>query len=83
MAKLLLADAAKYFRDKGDLAMTKNFFYQGCRSGYLPHYKIGNRYVVDTQEIESFMASEMRKSVKQQEEFGDVLNYGKLRPVKA
>lgn len=77
MAKLLIPNAAKYFQDKGDIAITRNYLYQGCREGRIPHARAGNRYIIDTEEVELYLKAEMENSIKQNEEIG----YGKLRPI--
>lgn len=77
MPKLLITSAAKYFQEKGNTAITKNFIYQGCRSGLLPHCKIGNRYVIDTEVVERVINNKIDQSI-QQKESG---SYGQLRRI--
>ena len=77
MPKLLIAAAAKYFQDNDNLAITKNFLYQGCRCGRLPFAKIGNRYIIDTDLIEKFINAQMDLSIQQKEP----VCYGQLRRI--
>lgn len=79
MPKLLITDAAKYYQGKGDTAITKNYLYAGCRSGILPHCKIGNRYIICTEELDKYLLQSISGSVKQEPE--PEQQYGVLRKI--
>ena len=79
MPKLLLEQTVKYFHDKGDLAISKNLLYWGARRGEFPTYKIGNRRVFCTEELEKHFRSAMEKSIKQPEE--ELVAMGILRRI--
>lgn len=79
MPKLLLAGAAKYYQDRGDFAITKHFLYDGCRSGSLPHYRVGNRFIIDTDLLDQHLQSELRNSLKPEQP--EPVQYGQLRKV--
>lgn len=61
---LLRKDAGKYLRDKG-IQISDHHIYQLLRSGSIPHYKIGNRYLVSTEVIEEYLQKEMMKNIVQ------------------
>jgi len=80
MPKLLISEAVKHYKAKGDTAITKNFLYQGCRSGSIPHCKIGSRFVIDTSELDKYMQESICESIAQSEA-PEVIQYGQLRKV--
>lgn len=81
MPKLLIADAAQHYRNRGDYAITKHFLYDGCRSGSLPHYRVGNRYIIDTDLLDQHLETELQKSLKEVGTEQKPVQYGQLRRI--
>ncbi len=78
MPKLLISDAAKYYQNRGDTAITKHFLYSGCRAGRLPHYRAGVRYIIDTDELDKYLHEMLSESINK---ISNDIQYGQLRRV--
>jgi hypothetical protein len=78
MSKMLINQAAEYFQSKGDSVITIHFLHQGCRASTIPHFKVGNRYILDTEELEQYFKKLQEESLNEKEE---VQTYGKLRKI--
>jgi excisionase family DNA binding protein len=74
--KLLLNDAVQFFNNKGDTAITRHFIYGACRAGKLRHYRAGNRYVIDTNDVEAFLEREKDLNIKD-----EVIPFSGLRKI--
>lgn len=82
MPKLLLNDAVKYYHEQGHSGITKHFLYTSCKAGKLPHFKAGNRIIIDTEEVDMYLKRLQEESISGNNE-AEVLQFGKLRRVNA
>jgi hypothetical protein len=73
-----LQATADYFKEKGDVVITKHYLYQGSREGILPFVKAGNRIIFDTELLEDHLKIEALRNVKRDV---DNIAYGQLRKV--
>ena len=76
MPRMLLKDAANA------LGISKHFLYTEARAGRIPHFKAGNRYIFDVEQVDEFLKKKALENVRT----GDnekVFQYGKLRKIEA
>lgn len=64
MPILLRKHAGKYLRDKG-IDISDHHLYTLLRSGKIPSYMVGNRYLVSTDAVEEYIKNEMQHSIIQ------------------
>lgn len=77
MAKrMLLKDAAKA------LGVSKHFLYTEARAGRIPHFRAGNRYIFDVEQVNEFLKQKALENVRDDEN-EKIINYGKLRKIEA
>lgn len=74
MSRMLLKDAAKA------LGVSKHFLYTEARAGRIPHFRAGNRYIFDIEQVDEFLRQKALESVRKQEE-EKIVEYGKLRKI--
>jgi len=72
--RMLLKDAAKA------LGVSRHFLYTEARAGRIPHFKAGNRYIFDVEQVDEFLRQKALESVREQEE-EKIVEYGKLRKI--
>lgn len=76
MPRMLLKEAAEA------LGVTKHFLYTEARAKRIPHFRVGNRYIFDTEQVDEFLRKKALENVKQEPD-DKVVQYGKLRKVEA
>lgn len=74
MSRMLLKDAAKA------LGVSRHFLYTEARAGRIPHFRAGNRYIFDVEQVDEFLRQKALESVREQEE-EKIVEYGKLRKI--
>lgn len=62
--RLGLQATADYFKDKGDIGITKSFLYWGARRKELPHFRVASRYIFDTELLEKHFKDISLNNVK-------------------
>lgn len=75
MPRMLLKDAANA------LGISKHFLYTEARAGRIPHFKAGNRYIFDVEQVDEFLKKKALDNVRQENE--KVFKYGQLRRIEA
>lgn len=76
MSRMLLKDAAKA------LGVSKHFLYNEARAGRIPHFKAGNRYIFDVEQVDEFLKKKALENVRTDDN-EKVFQYGKLRRIEA
>jgi excisionase family DNA binding protein len=77
MAKrMLLKDAAEA------LGVSRHFLYTEARAGRIPHFRAGNRYIFDVEQVNEFLKQKALENVRDDEN-EKIINYGKLRKIEA
>jgi len=76
MSRMLLKDAAKA------LGVSKHFLYTEARAGRIPHFRAGNRYIFDLEQVNEFLKQKALENVRDDEN-EKIINYGKLRKIEA
>lgn len=76
MSRMLLKDAAKA------LGVSKHFLYTEARAGRIPHFRAGNRYIFDVEQVNEFLKQKALENVRDDEN-EKIINYGKLRKIEA
>jgi len=76
MSRMLLKDAAKA------LGVSKHFLYTEARAGRIPHFKAGNRYIFDVEQVDEFLKKKALENVRTDDN-EKVFQYGKLRRIEA
>ncbi len=74
--RMLLKDAAKA------LGVSRHFLYTEARAGRIPHFKAGNRYIFDVEQVNEFLKQKALENVRHDEN-EKIINYGKLRKIEA
>lgn len=74
--RMLLKDAAKA------LGVSRHFLYTEARAGRIPHFKAGNRYIFDVEQVNEFLKQKALENVRDDEN-EKIINYGKLRKIEA
>jgi len=74
--RMLLKDAATA------LGVSKHFLYTEARAGRIPHFRAGNRYIFDVDQVDEFLKKLALENVKK-EENEKVIRYGQLRRIEA
>lgn len=72
--RMLLKDAAK------ELGVTKHFLYTEARAGRIPHFRAGNRYIFDVEQVDEFLKRKALDSVRE-EQYEKVVQYGQIRKI--
>lgn len=76
MSRMLLKDAAKA------LGVSKHFLYTEARAGRIPHFRAGNRYIFDVEQVDEFLRQKALENVKEGKN-ERIVNYGMIRRIKA
>jgi len=77
MAKrMLLKDAAE------KLGVSKHFLYREARAGRIPHFRSGNRYIFDVEQVDEFLKNKAMENIREQKD-EKVFRYGVLRKIEA
>ena len=76
MSRMLLKDAAKA------LGVSKHFLYTEARAGRVPHFRAGNRYIFDVEQVDEFLKKKALENVRADDN-EKVFQYGKLRRIEA
>lgn len=76
MSRMLLKDAAKA------LGVSKHFLYTEARAGRIPHFRAGNRYIFDIEQVDEFLRQKALENVKEGKN-ERIVNYGMIRRIKA
>ncbi len=76
MTRMLLKDAAEA------LGVSKHFLYAEARAGRIPHFRAGNRYIFDVEQVDEFLKQKALESVRDEQD-KKVVQYGQLRKIKA
>jgi len=74
--RMLLKDAAKA------LGVSKHFLYSEARAGRIPHFRAGNRYIFDVDQVDEFLRKKALENVKETENEKPI-RYGVLRRIEA
>jgi excisionase family DNA binding protein len=72
---MLLKEAAE------QLGVTKHFLYTEARAGRIPHFRAGNRYIFDVDQVDEFLKKKALESVREEKE--SPVQYGVLRRIEA
>lgn len=72
--RMLLKEAAEA------LGVSRHFLYTEARAGRIPHFRAGNRYIFDIEQVDEFLKRKALESVKEEED-EKIINYGKLRRI--
>jgi len=72
--RMLLKEAAEA------LGVSRHFLYTEARAGRIPHFRAGNRYIFDVEQVDEFLRQKALESVREQEE-EKIVEYGKLRKI--
>ncbi len=73
--RMLLKDAAEA------LGVTKHFLYTNARAGKIPHFRAGNRYIFDIEQVDEFLKQKALENVREEQEDKKVIQYGQLRRI--
>lgn len=73
--RMLLKEAAE------QLGVTKHFLYTEARAGRIPHFRAGNRYIFDVDQVDEFLKKKALESVREEKE--SPVQYGVLRRIEA
>jgi len=71
--RMLLKEAAE------ELGVTKHFLYTEARAGRIPHFRAGNRYIFDVEQVDEYLKKKALENVKQEQD--NAVQYGKLRKI--
>lgn len=75
MAKrMLLKDAAEA------LGVSRHFLYTEARAGRIPHFRAGNRYIFDIEQVDEFLKRKALENVRE-ENNENFAQYGRLRKI--
>lgn len=74
--RMLIKEAAEY------LGVSKHFLYTEARAGRIPHFKSGNRYIFDVEQVDEFLKKKALENVRTDDN-EKVFQYGKLRRIEA
>ena len=72
--RMLLKEAAEA------LGVSRHFLYTEARAGRIPHFRAGNRYIFDIEQVDEFLKRKALESVKEEED-EKIINYGTLRRI--
>jgi len=74
---MLLKDAAEA------LGVSKHFLYTQARAGKIPHFRAGNRYIFDIEQVDEFLKQKALENVREDcdYDYENIINYGQLRRV--
>jgi len=76
--RMLLKDAAE------TLGVSRHFLYTEARAGRIPHFRAGNRYVFDVDQVDTFLKNKAMENVKQDNDEKVIkYGYGQLRRIEA
>jgi len=67
---MLLKDAALA------LGVTKHFLYTEARAGRIPHFRAGNRYIFDIEQVDEYLKQRALANIR-----SEAPSYGKLRKI--
>jgi len=73
---MLLKDAANA------LGLSKHFLYTEARAGRIPHFRAGNRYIFDIDQVDEFLKKKALENVRTDSN-EKVVKYGQLRRIEA
>lgn len=75
MAKrMLLKEAAEM------LGVSRHFLYTEARANRIPHFRSGNRYIFDVEQVDEFLKRKAMENVRTKED-EKVVQYGRLRRI--
>jgi len=74
--RMLLKDAANA------LGLSKHFLYTEARAGRIPHFRAGNRYIFDIDQVDEFLKKKALENVRTDSN-EKVVKYGQLRRIEA
>jgi len=74
--RMLLKDAAKA------LGVSRHFLYTEARAGRIPHFRAGNRYIFDIEQVDEFLKKKALENVREEKD-EKIFQYGKLRRIEA
>ena len=74
--RMLLKEAAK------ELGVSRHFLYTEARAGRIPHFRTGNRYIFDIEQVDEFLKKKALENVRTDDN-EKVFQYGKLRRIEA
>ncbi len=74
--RMLLKEAAE------ELGVSRHFLYTEARAGRIPHFRSGNRYIFDVDQVDEFLGRKALENVKKDQD-EKVVQYGQLRRIEA
>lgn len=71
--RMLLKEAAEV------LGVSKHFLYTEAKAGRIPHFRAGNRYIFDVEQVDEFLKKKALENVR--DENNEKVQYGQLRKI--
>lgn len=72
--RMLLKEAAE------ELGVSRHFLYTQARAGRIPHFRAGNRYIFDVEQVDEFLKRKALENVRE-ENNENFAQYGRLRKI--
>jgi len=74
--RMLLKEAAE------ELGVSRHFLYTEARAGRIPHFRSGNRYIFDIEQVDEFLRRKALENVREEKDENEkVVQYGQLRRI--
>ena len=65
-----------------ELGVSRHFLYTEARAGRIPHFRSGNRYIFDVDQVDDFLRKKALENVRINHD-ERVVQYGQLRRIEA
>lgn len=74
--RMLLKEAAEA------LGVSRHFLYTEARAGRIPHFRSGNRYIFDVDQVDEFLRKKALENIREERD-EKILQYGQIRRIEA
>lgn len=74
--RMLLKEAAE------ELGVSRHFLYTEARAGRIPHFRSGNRYIFDVDQVDEFLRKKALENIREERD-EKILQYGQIRRIEA